>query len=186
MKQIQLCSENLVSGDENQSECPGDGSYSYSVQYKLPSAGDDKTLWLASGFQGDGVIQMFAEEDERMLIGECQVTLKTYVTRTEENMYGPFETPSAAASIGMILALSALIGLCCCYSYCCIRCKKRNTEEIINEKEAGFVRMEDEKPVGTPPESIAGTQTIPGSDNQSTIMDIESPGKKNSFQMPLI
>lgn len=195
MKQISLCSGNLVSGEENQSACPGDGSYSYSVQYRLPSAGDGHPLYLASGFQGKGIIRMFAEQDERMLIGECHLTLKTYVTRTEENMYGPFETPSAAASVGMALAVSALIGLCCCYSYCCIR-RKSNTQELnvenealfsrMEDNEALFSRMEDDKSVASHAKTIAGFQNLPGSGNHSTITDIESPRKKTVLQMPLM
>lgn len=187
MKPFQLCSGNLVQADGSQSECPADGSYSYSIPYKLPTAGAGHPVWLASGFQGNGIIRMFAEQDERMLIGECHVKLRTYVTRTKENTYGPFETPSAAVSLGIASALMALIGLCCCYSRCCVR-RKSKVEESFAENEALFTRMEDEKTVSsqTNRKTVADLQNLPDTESPSTTTNLDSPQKQKTLQMPLM
>ena len=200
MKVFQLCSENLVQDNNSQSssstECPADGAYTYSIPYKLPAAGSGHPVWLASGFQGTGMVQMYAEQDERMLIGECQLRLKTYVTRTEENTFGPLSTPSAAISLGMASALVALIGLCCCYSRCCIRRRKVSTsiQDSATENGALFTRMDDDKPVlvntattkSQPTITVEDVPDSPDTENPSTTTDLNSPRTQKTLQMPLM
>jgi hypothetical protein len=84
MLPLSLCSDEIVGSDNNQYACPGTGSYDFSVEYALPGAGSEKTSWLASGWNGEGIIQMFAESDDTMKIGECKLDLQTYVTPKEK------------------------------------------------------------------------------------------------------
>lgn len=147
MMQVPLCDETMVADGSNQNECPGDGAFNYEITYKLPSAGSKQTSWLASGWEGSGLIQMFAEQDENMKIGECILTLKTYVSRssTEKTLLG---TPSAAASVGIALAVAAVLALLCMYCYCCCkrkREKKTKIHALDTEDPSHFSRMEDEK-----------------------------------------
>ena len=53
--QIDLCNQNLVASENNAGECPGDGSYSFSMDYALPNSKDAST-WVASGWGGSGTI----------------------------------------------------------------------------------------------------------------------------------
>jgi hypothetical protein len=85
MLPVPLCHDTMVADSSNENECPGTGSYDFSVNYTLPGAGSEKTSWLASGWGGKGLIQMFAEVDDTMKIGECGLDLLTYVTRQESN-----------------------------------------------------------------------------------------------------
>lgn len=194
MKLFQLCNDNLVQADQSSGDCPADGSYIYSIPYKLPAAGAGHPVWLATGFQGTGIVRMYAAQDERMLIGECHLKLKTYVTHTEENTYGPLSIPSAAVSLGMASALVALIGLCCCYSRCCIR-RKVDVQDSASENEALFTRMEDDKPVVVRSSSATTNQptiAMPGdapifSDTENpTRTELETPRQQKPLQMPLM
>ncbi len=186
MRQFQLCNGNLVQGQDSQSECPADGTYMYSIPYKLPAAGGGHPVWLASGFQGNGVIRMYAEQDERMLIGECHLRLKTYVTRTEENTFGPLVTPSAAVTLGIVSAFITLIGLCCCFSRCCVR-RRMKVQDSAAENEALFTRMEDDKIVTTTqPTTADDFQHLADTENPSTISDLNSPRTQKTLQMPLM
>jgi len=109
---------------------PGDGSYGFSVNYHLPSSGGETTSWLASGWAGTGTISIFAEEDENMLIGRCKFNLNTFVTENEA--YGMFQIPSAAASVGIVSGTVAALALVCLYLRCCTR-RKRTKEELAED-----------------------------------------------------
>lgn len=111
--------------------CPGDGTYPFSIEYVLPSAGTESASWLASGWQGTGLLEMYAQRNDAMKIGECTLTLATYVTKKNEDVL--LGTPSAAATAGIILAIIFAAVLMCCYCYCCI--KKRQTKKA--ELDAG-------------------------------------------------
>lgn len=143
MMQVPLCDETMVAGEDNQNACPGDGTQNFEVVYKLPSAGKEHTSWLASGWDGSGLIQMFAQQDESLKIGECSLQLKTYVTRPEERN-SLLTTPSAAATAGIVLASLAAAGLLLMYCYCCCKRRKaKNSKE--DDEESRFQRMEEEK-----------------------------------------
>jgi hypothetical protein len=143
MMQVPLCDETMVAGEDNQYACPGDGTQNYEVVYKLPSAGSEQTSWIASGWDGSGLIQMFAQQDESMKIGECTLQLKTYVTRPVERN-SLLSTPSAAATVGIVLASLAVAGLLLMYCYCC--CKRRKAKNSkLDDEESRFQRMEEEK-----------------------------------------
>jgi hypothetical protein len=116
MKPIYLCSD-AVKGNSAyggyQYNCPNDGSYNYSVNYTLPSAGSKS--YLGSGWTPSGTIKLFSQKDSSMLIGSCNITLTTYVTPQSGQEY---QTPSAsivsAAVLGTLLALTLLLFCCCC------------------------------------------------------------------------
>ncbi|GAX14601.1 hypothetical protein FisN_6Lh383 [Fistulifera solaris] len=186
MRQFQLCHGSLVQGQDSQSACPADGTYMYSISYKLPAAGGGHPVWLASGFQGNGVIRMYAEQDERMLIGECHLRLKTYVTRTDENTFGPLVTPSAAVTLGIVSAFMALVGLCCCYSRCCVR-RRMKVQDAVSENESLFTRMEDDKIITTArPTKTNEFQHLSDTESASTISNLNSPRTQKTLQMPLM
>jgi hypothetical protein len=129
MKPIYLCDDYTMTANEGyggyEYTCPGDGSYNYAVNYTLPSAGKQSQSWLGSGWQPHGVIQMFAEADSSMLIGECNLTLATYVTPASGQQY---QTPPAslvsAVVLGTLLALG-LLWFCCC---CCTKNQEQKTD----------------------------------------------------------
>lgn len=141
MMPVPLCSETLVAGENNQGDCPADGTYAFAVSYDLPSAGDQSTSWLASGWAGSGVIRMYAEEDESMLIGDCSFNLKTYVTPTAEK--GFLQTPSAAATVGIVLGALAAVALVCLWCYCCARKKKQKQKITENPEDTKSITKDD-------------------------------------------
>ena len=143
MMQVPLCDDSMVADGNNANDCPGDGSYDYSVTYKLPSAGSEPTSWLASGWQGSGLVQMFAEPDEAMLIGDCVLALRTYVTKKDQSSL--ISAPSAAQTAGIVLGSIALLALLILWCYCCR--KKRKAKKVENglDEQSHFKRMEDER-----------------------------------------
>jgi len=144
MMQVPLCDDSMVSDENNANDCPGDGSYDYSVTYKLPSAGSEPTSWLASGWEGSGLVQMFAEPNEDMMIGDCVLVLRTYVTKKDQSSL--ISTPSAAQTAGIVLGSIALFALLMVWCYCCR--KKRKAKNKVNnaeDEQSHFKRMEDER-----------------------------------------
>ncbi|GKZ00104.1 hypothetical protein MPSEU_000963800 [Mayamaea pseudoterrestris] len=192
--QIPLCSDGLTATTDD-AACPGDGSYQFSVEYNLPSAGNEHQSWLASGWNGNGVIQIFAEADENMLIGECTFVLDTFVTpATEANFYSrTVNPPSAAATVGIVMGALAVLGLICLYCYCCRRKSKvladtddeyyvpTNASKQPDDVSAFFKRLDDETG-SAPPTSITAptitTQSI-GSSSRALTQDVqEVPRRK--------
>ena len=145
---IPLCYETMVGSDENLYDCPGDGTYDYSINYTLPSAGAKHQSWLASGWRGTGLIQLYAEMDDTMLMGECDLNLQTYVTRPERK-FSLIQVPSAAVATGLFLCFIVLVAMFCCY-----RCLSRSVRSITNKNTSKlpdevsyFQKMEDQKSV---------------------------------------
>lgn len=141
--------------DFDYENCPGDGSYSFSVEYVLPSAGRESASWLASGWTGEGLIEMFAQRNENMKIGSCVLKLNTFVSPDDsDSLINP---PSAAATAGIILAVLAAVFLMCFYCYCCRSSKtkaKRNSSSVGGDDAIStFRRMEDDDNM-TKPRSI--------------------------------
>lgn len=146
MLQVPLCDSSFVADANNQNDCPGDGSFDFELAYKLPSAGGESTSWLASGWQGTGTIQMFAQQDETMLIGDCTLALRTFVTSSSSAQKSLLSTPSAAASVGIASAVAAVIALMCLYCYCCMKKKRQKGKiQVVDEDSSRFVRMEEDK-----------------------------------------
>jgi hypothetical protein len=182
--QIPLCAGDLTA--LNGVTCPGDGSYDFSVDYSLPSAGSEHQSWLASGWTGNGVIQIYAAANENMLIGECSFVLDTFVTpTTQANFYSrSVNPPSAAASVGIIAGTLAVFGLVCLYCYCCKRKSKALVEEDDenympasssqhpDDVSAFFKRLDDETG-SVPPSIIAPTV---GNQSSSRTRRQEAPG----------
>jgi hypothetical protein len=125
-------------------ECPDDGGYDYSVNYKLPDAGKEHASWLVTGFTGSGVLQMYAQQDESMMIGQCYLTLQTYVTVNEA--HGLFQTPTAATAIGVAIGLIVATLLMCAYCFCCASKKKPKYIEG-DDATSHFRRLEEDVPV---------------------------------------
>jgi hypothetical protein len=172
MMEIELCHENVEADANNANECPGDGDYDFSVVYKLPDAGSETTSWLASGWEGSGKIQMYAEQNQGFLIGDCTMVLKTYVTQQseEKNLVG---TPSAAVAAGIAGGVAAMMGLVCLYCYCCRgkRGAKKNEKPATPDEVSTFFRkMEDEKTFWS---GSRGSKSKKGNKgNQSVISDL--------------
>lgn len=76
--EVQMCHADYMLADENNAngDCPADGTYTFSVSYKLPSSGDDAASWLASGWRGQGLIELYAAQDDTMLVGKCEMDLQ--------------------------------------------------------------------------------------------------------------
>jgi hypothetical protein len=124
-------------GEYVQYQCPGDGSYNYSVSYTLPSAGKESQSYLGSGWMPTGVIQMFADQDSDELIGECTLNLVTFVTHKSGQDYdAPPASIVSAVVLGSLLLLS-LIGFCCCC------CTKTTPQEVRHQIQPYRVKGED-------------------------------------------
>ena len=123
MMPVPLCSSSLVAASGNAGDCPANGAYGFSVNYKLPTAGSGSTSWLATGWAGSGTFKLYAQNDLSMLIGQCSFNLKTYVTPSPNRSTVPW-TPSAAAATGITLGVLAFIALGCLYCSCC-RARRR-------------------------------------------------------------
>ena len=106
MYEVPLCDESMVADESNEGECPGDGAHSFSISYKLPNAGDERASWLASGWRGTGVVRMYAEPSEDMMIGECTLSLRTHVTQKNKSSGNPI-------SIGDCLDSSRICTIAC-------------------------------------------------------------------------
>lgn len=191
MMPIPLCSDSLTAGSNNQNACPGDGSYGFSFSYKLPSAGEKSTSWLASGWAGSGIMRIYAEQDESMKIGECTFDLKTYVTPTADQ--GFFQAPSAAATVGIVLGGLAAIALVCLYCYCCAKKRKqkladeeKETKTISPDDLSTFFKRLDEEAKSIAAASIAGAREtlsvvhIPSRPAETSTVAAGEEGKKES------
>jgi hypothetical protein len=146
MLPVPLCDETLVASDNNGNACPGTGSYDFSVSYTLPNAGNPKTSWFATGWSGEGVIQMFAQVDETMKIGECILDLQTFVTR-QDGSSSLLVFPSAAVASGIFLALFLLFILVSMYCMLCRRARPIGVKKptTSNDDDTYFTKMEDTK-----------------------------------------
>ena len=144
MYEVPLCDESMVADESNEQECPGDGANSFSITYELPSAGDERASWLASGWRGSGVVKMYAEPSENMLIGECNLSLRTHVT--QKNKSSLVGTPSASVTMWIVVASALSFAALLFYCYCCHgKGKGRKKVENFEDQSTYFKRMEDER-----------------------------------------
>lgn len=129
---------------ENNNQCPYDGSYPYKVEYVLPSAGSESASWLASGWTGSGVLQMYANRNDQTLIGECTMVLSTFVSKEDEDTL--LGAPSAAATAGIVLAIVFATVLMCFYCYCCIKSHKAKKDNLQpgDDVTSSFRRLDEE------------------------------------------
>lgn len=154
MNQVPLCHDTMFARSGNVNECPGDGTYSFDVNYRLPNAGSKSASWLASGWQGTGFIRMYAEPDESMLIGECILRLQTYLTPTGSEK-GMVKTPTAAVAAGMGLAVLAVAMIGCVYCFFARKLSEANTKKPTSSSSADqsldtlYKRMEEEKTIAS-------------------------------------
>lgn len=102
-------------------------------------------LCFASLRKGSGIVSMYAEPDEDMLIGECTLALRTYVTKKDKDSL--VSMPSAAATAGIVLGAAAMLGLLMLWCYCCRKKRKERHAKIQNAEDEStyFKRMEDER-----------------------------------------
>jgi hypothetical protein len=143
MYEVPLCDESMVADESNEGECPGDGAHSFSISYKLPNAGDERASWLASGWRGTGVVRMYAEPSEDMMIGECTLSLRTHVT--QKNKSSLVGTPSASVTAWILLASALSLAGLAFYCYCCRGKRKAAKVENFEDQSTYFKRMEDER-----------------------------------------
>jgi hypothetical protein len=135
LMEIPFCDESMTANEGY--ECPADGSYDFGISYTLPSAGKESQSWLASGWSGSGLIQIFSSKDSNAtVIGECNLSLSTFVTSSAESGY---ETPAASIVFGVLAATFLAVALLALYC-CCCRKKKTATEDKVMD----FRRMTNE------------------------------------------
>jgi hypothetical protein len=128
--------ENRRLSNSDYSNCPNDGSYPFLVTYTLPSAGKESQSWLASGWRGNGYLRLYGAENETMLIGECQMTVSTFVTK-QPNSSSRFADPSAAMVAGITIGSLAALLLLCCSCYCCCRHRNRESKKVPLRNDRG-------------------------------------------------
>lgn len=171
MREVLLC-DSIYQEEGNQYDCPGDGAYDFSMTYALPDSASGVMSWLATGWSGEADVTFYAEQDVAgMVIGHCTLNLQTYVTPDEEK--GLMQTPSAAATAGIVLALVVLSLFCCAYCYCtsCCRRKDRNTHTGVNRGHDGLTasfKQMDDSPSVDPAGKYAAPRT-PKVENPSLV-----------------
>lgn len=131
MRPVSLCNS-VNAQSSNQYDCPGDGTYGFTLEYPIPNiGGTEKTSWLASGFGGTLSLKIYAEMDERMMVGLCYYNLETYVTQNPDSR---FETPSAATVAGAVMGVIA-VGVIIAVFYSCrrirLRKKRIKTDKLL-------------------------------------------------------
>ena len=113
-----------------QYDCPGDGDFPFDVEYKLPSSDNEAISWMATGWTGTSEFYVYAKaEDEggsSYPLGHCTIAFGTYVTASGAE--GLIHTPSAATTVGIILASFFMLTLIAMYCYCCVKRRKRKFE----------------------------------------------------------
>lgn len=131
--------------NDGEYQCPNDGVYPYSIQYVLPSAGTESASWLASGWTGTGVIELYAQRNDQMKIGHCELVLSTYVTKEDNSSL--LSAPSAAATAGIVLAVLVAAFLMCFYCYCCIKSRKTKKGDLApgDDVTSNFRRMDEDE-----------------------------------------
>jgi hypothetical protein len=122
-----FCGDWVRQGQYNNSPCPYDGVYTFTIAYTLPWDDGDITTWFATGWQGvsDLIIYKNAtQSDDNELLASCTMHWKTYVTQGDESD-GWKTLPSAAQAA--IIMVSILAFLLCCGTYltCCRRNRRR-------------------------------------------------------------
>jgi hypothetical protein len=138
---IPLCDDSMTANEGY--ECPADGSYEYAVTYNLPSAGAESQSWLASGWQGTGQIQLFAAENATTMVGECTLSLSTFVTKNSSNK---LQTPAASVVFGTLAAVLVASLLLCIFCCCCSKKKRaaRAGKDPSVDKVMDFRRMTED------------------------------------------
>jgi hypothetical protein len=138
---IPLCDDSMTANEGY--ECPADGSYNYAVTYNLPSAGAESQSWLASGWQGTGQMQLFAAENGTTMIGDCTLSLSTFVTEKSGNK---LQVPAASVAFGTLAGVLVASLLLCVFCCCCR--KKRNataaSKDLSQDKVMDFRRMTED------------------------------------------
>lgn len=121
--------------------CPQDGTYSFQVKYKLPSAGDDQSAWLATAWTGTADIAVLAEEGNyESMAGYCTLTLHTDVTA---NAAKQFQTPTAQVVSFLVLAVLVTIGVLYIYCRCCASRGSREEDENVSNYESNAFKSDD-------------------------------------------
>jgi hypothetical protein len=145
-KEVDLCTDLVKDETEEdgnyENDCPWDGSYWFNVTYTLPGVGEHPaTAWLATGFEGTGIISMTAAADSDTYIGYCEFGLDVLVTRSKN---GSFRVPSAATGIWLAVG-SALICFisCFCGRRACMKEKKIKVTEKSDGSDNHFIKLHD-------------------------------------------
>jgi hypothetical protein len=136
----------VAASDNNADECPGDGQYDYTTQYRLPNAGAESASWLATGWQGSGYIKYYADADASEVIGSCKMTLKTYVTHNTTSQ-GLVSTPSAAETAALAVGAFVVLVLLGLWCFCCTkRRRQRRADQLApgDDVTSQFRRMYEE------------------------------------------
>jgi hypothetical protein len=147
--------------DNDYSNCPDDGSYPFLVTYVLPWGPCRKGHPQKYDWHDDGYLRLYAAENENSLIGECQMTIHTFMEHSIiDSLDSLLDTLSAAtvASI-MIGSLAALLLLCCSCCYC-YRRQYRESKKVshIEDHVTSFRRMTSHD--GAPDESPNCEKTL--------------------------
>jgi hypothetical protein len=134
---VPLCNQDYLTADADNEygDCPNNGVYNFTVNYQLPVL-DAMTGWFATGWTGTAYLKL---EDNTSLLGECTMSIETFVTSGSNS--GFMRTPSAKSAAGISVGVLAALMLGCCYFWCCC-CKKRNVKDV---DESEFIRMKDSK-----------------------------------------
>lgn len=111
--------------------CPANGVYPLSARYKLPDPSSSAASWLSSGWTVTSELYAYAKSEEEgganFPLGHCTITLKTYVTPSASTK-SALQTPSAAVTLGVVLAALMAAAMLAMYCYCCVKHRKRKFE----------------------------------------------------------
>ena len=131
---LDLCNDDdtfWVAAVDSSTVCPEDGTYDFEATFTLPDYGDS---WWATGWRDSGEISLYADENQEVMIGSCQVRYVTQVTSANRFLHAPsaFTTAMVAIGVGLVGVVWALY----CVLY--VRSPRRRTyKESLGEQTLG-------------------------------------------------
>jgi hypothetical protein len=104
---LSLCSKSIEPVSYG-TTCPSDGRYNFNVTFYLPYYSDS---WWATGWHDSGHINLYADIEEEILIGSCELFYTTKVTSSSHFLHAP----SAASTMTLVVSIVGIFLLLSLY-----------------------------------------------------------------------
>jgi hypothetical protein len=95
---LSLCNDRRIKPVTERATCPSDGRYNLNTTFYLPYYSDS---WWATGWHASGQINLYADMEEQILIGSCELFYTTKVTSSSRF----FHAPSAAVTVTVAVSI---------------------------------------------------------------------------------
>jgi hypothetical protein len=137
--------------ENDYSNCPDDGSYPFLVTYILPWGPCRKGHPQKYDWHNDGYLRLYAAENENTLIGECQMTVHTFMEHSISDDRGTL--PAASVAGIAIGSMAALLLLCWCW-------QRQYRESKVSHSEDQATSFQRMPAHGGPDEVSKGEKTL--------------------------